>query len=658
MVLLLSQAKPLFPFSRLASCGALPCSLMICHPLSYIVLLTVFLREERPAGVMGRDGEGRGRSRMDEGEEEFVPNPRRRKTSRGAAVSAKLAAIRSKYYHELQLLLREFTRLEHELAPRAEASGDEAERVRLARLQYFVHHIKSTMDRMDDAKAGRYQYTMSLLDVLHEHITTRILPVKERLIGQMEAMGATLSEAPASEQAASASSAAAGDAPPVPTNAGGAAITAPTGLEGGAAAAKAAGIATSASPTGEALAIAPSDDGDRTTEEEDTDTELAMLGGLDFGVEEDATVEDLFTPMAPIEPLELLKQVTESTGDTHDAGQRSDEGEAEGLGLGLDGSFGLVASAASASASGGASGAAKNASTSAAEQVMPLPLPLPLEPTPPPTQQQLQAQVHLSIVRPTSIAAKRKLEIPKRRSHKRQRSLVPILRQPRDVFYECALCKESYTQQIRCNPWWALFQQECPKCNRMQIPRVNICNPINNVDYLTGILSQASTDGDGHGGGHIAGCESGDSYDSDSDSDEEGADKESCLNHEQAAKLLILMCHSRSCPGHHSDPRNEEVCRSTKFLMLHIRDCLGRLPNGQPCPYSWCRPCKALLHHLVHCSTPKECHVCNPVDLPLPLQELRAQNLLEERNIQCVPASAAPAVPRQHLYQPTITGRG
>ncbi|CAN0203612.1 unnamed protein product, partial [Ectocarpus sp. 12 AP-2014] len=59
------------------------------------------------------------------------------------------------------------------------------------------------------------------------------------------------------------------------------------------------------------------------------------------------------------------------------------------------------------------------------------------------------------------------------RQRKRQRSLAPVLSAPRTVNYECSLCKESYPSEIASNPWWSLFLHECPRCHRMQIPRVD-----------------------------------------------------------------------------------------------------------------------------------------------------------------------------------------
>lgn len=51
--------------------------------------------------------------------------------------------------------------------------------------------------------------------------------------------------------------------------------------------------------------------------------------------------------------------------------------------------------------------------------------------------------------------------------------------------------------------------------------------------------------------------------------------KEARLSTFQASRLLVLMSHARTCPGRHANPQHAEVCRSTKFLMLHMRDCTG-----------------------------------------------------------------------------------
>jgi len=42
-------------------------------------------------------------------------------------------------------------------------------------------------------------------------------------------------------------------------------------------------------------------------------------------------------------------------------------------------------------------------------------------------------------------------------------------RGPRAVEYMCALCNEVYSSTCEYNPWWALTQQECPKCHKTQV---------------------------------------------------------------------------------------------------------------------------------------------------------------------------------------------
>ena len=42
-------------------------------------------------------------------------------------------------------------------------------------------------------------------------------------------------------------------------------------------------------------------------------------------------------------------------------------------------------------------------------------------------------------------------------------------RGPRGVEYMCALCNEVYNSTCDYNPWWALSQQECPKCRKVQV---------------------------------------------------------------------------------------------------------------------------------------------------------------------------------------------
>lgn len=82
------------------------------------------------------------------------------------------------------------------------------------------------------------------------------------------------------------------------------------------------------------------------------------------------------------------------------------------------------------------------------------------------------------------------------------------------------------------------------------------------------------------------------------------------LSKRQASRLLKLFHHARNCPGHHRSPRHASLCASTKYVMLHARDCRGTLPCGSPCPFEWCGPVKRLLGHVVRCSDHSICEVC------------------------------------------------
>ena len=78
----------------------------------------------------------------------------------------------------------------------------------------------------------------------------------------------------------------------------------------------------------------------------------------------------------------------------------------------------------------------------------------------------------------------------------------------------------------------------------------------------------------------------------------------------------------------HQSAKHRDVCHSTKYLMLHVRDCSGLLANGDLCPYPWCRKVKHLLYHLVSCEDNKTCTICCPPEEKLPsnLQTLTGLN--------------------------------
>eukprot|EP00903_Cladosiphon_okamuranus_P014105 g13111.t1 len=244
------------------------------------------------------------------------------------------------------------------------------------------------------------------------------------------------------------------------------------------------------------------------------------------------------------------------------------------------------------------------------------------------------------------------------RQRKRQRSLAPVLSAPRTVSYECALCKESYPSEISSNPWWSLFIHKCPRCHRMQIPRVDAASAAVSVDYIHAVCAEEGEgcDSDGYGSDSCS--------DSDDDRPDDGREglaafdtdiiagdaqagcKEARLSTLQASRLLVLMSHARTCPGRHANPQHADVCRSIKFLMLHMRDCNGYGPNGDPCEHRWCRPCKSLLSHLVRCPMPSTCRICTPLDLPGPLRQLRELNVAQARHAAAAAAAAAARAPR------------
>jgi hypothetical protein len=83
----------------------------------------------------------------------------------------------------------------------------------------------------------------------------------------------------------------------------------------------------------------------------------------------------------------------------------------------------------------------------------------------------------------------------------------------------------------------------------------------------------------------------------------------------EASRLLILMAHASSCPGRHKSAKHGEVCRSTKWMMLHVRDCPGTTSSYDVCPFAWCRKVKHLLFHLVSCTKPRCCAICAPAEI-------------------------------------------
>lgn len=272
------------------------------------------------------------------------------------------------------------------------------------------------------------------------------------------------------------------------------------------------------------------------------------------------------------------------------------------------------------------------------------------------------------------------------RRRRRLNQIVPNPRKPRQADYTCSLCSEGYRCNVNDNPWWAVYMHECPRCKQIQIPRIDInvssnaieLDPNNMALYGEGIedsgddvegeecytddeesndcgggvnddqmdssnsmtmmnnssnirnnsicdmAQSGGKDAVNSGDGGVSGA-----LDGEEEEEEKPFDGEGTLHREEASKLLVLMCHARTCTGSHASAKHADICKSTKFLMLHIRDCKGVDIHGRECQLPWCQPCKRMLKHLTQCFTPDSCTVCNPWRLPNSYEQLRTLNKLK-----------------------------
>lgn len=230
-------------------------------------------------------------------------------------------------------------------------------------------------------------------------------------------------------------------------------------------------------------------------------------------------------------------------------------------------------------------------------------------------------------------------EFISQRRRRRLNQIVPCPRKPRTAEFTCSSCSEQYRTTVSDNPWWSVQRQDCPKCHASQIPRIDIIAPINSIEHDPNVQALFGE------GVEDSGDEECDDGSDDEDMKEEDGTAapvldetvepeserecfggEGLFQHEEAAKLLILMCHARTCGGGHQHPEQANMCKSVKFLMLHIRDCSGSDLYGRNCLFPWCRAGKHLIDHLTHCYDPVGCVVCNPSTLPPAFSQLRQIN--------------------------------
>mmetsp|Transcript_16934 Transcript_16934/g.22000 ORF Transcript_16934/g.22000 Transcript_16934/m.22000 type:complete len:576 (+) Transcript_16934:132-1859(+) len=203
----------------------------------------------------------------------------------------------------------------------------------------------------------------------------------------------------------------------------------------------------------------------------------------------------------------------------------------------------------------------------------------------------------------------------------------------REVSYECSVCSHMYINHSDLNPWWALSMQECPKCFEKQFPRVDISHPTNSISKQSALYRyNLVTISDKSEESFTQESKGTAKKDHRRNRSQQSSGREIYLEKEQAAKLLILMGHARICTGKHQSKQHQEVCASTKHLMLHLRDCPAKFGDESSCRHPWCQPCKNLLKHLAKCENKSQCEICNPRNLPESLQGLRDQNLQYENN--------------------------
>ena len=246
----------------------------------------------------------------------------------------------------------------------------------------------------------------------------------------------------------------------------------------------------------------------------------------------------------------------------------------------------------------------------------------------------------------------------------------------KEVEYQCSSCRNVYSSKQKLNPWWALVKERCPDCGESQIPRIDISSQQNQIDCHPALLAEEgeeeNEDEDLESFSIDLNYTRGDISMEDSvvskkdntktvlsrtENLEDNAKKDrgdgterigmtgiaihngslaeveetNALNPAQAAQLLVLISHARTCSGKHESFGQREICRATKFLMLHIRDCDGKLLDGSDCCFSWCKACKNLLTHLVSCVDQDKCIVCNSKDLPSKIDELKGVNAIRTK---------------------------
>ena len=172
------------------------------------------------------------------------------------------------------------------------------------------------------------------------------------------------------------------------------------------------------------------------------------------------------------------------------------------------------------------------------------------------------------------------------RRRRRLNVIVPNPRKPRTADYMCSLCTEMYQVVVGDNPWWAVYSQQCPLCKQQQVPRIDINSASNAIELDPNVMALYGEGVEDSGDDECeAGSEEEEEVEKEEDDDAVAAaaeadeedlkrdvhpfDGEGLLAVEEASKLLVLMCHARSCTGQHASPKHAEICKvrhSNKYL--------------------------------------------------------------------------------------------
>ena len=217
---------------------------------------------------------------------------------------------------------------------------------------------------------------------------------------------------------------------------------------------------------------------------------------------------------------------------------------------------------------------------------------------------------------------------------KKLSALVPYPRIPRTAEYQCSNCSHNYSRIVADNPWWAVYRHDCPSCHTNQVPRIDINKEENAIELDPNVLAlygegveDSADEGDGDDEEECGEEGSETSFERDSEDLDVSGSVPTCyvaegnLYPDKASKLLVLMCHAKSCRGVHSSPAQSQVCKTTKLLMLHLRDC-----KDLNCSHSSCASAKNLLQHISLCGAPSQCSVCSPKSLPETFLKLHKLN--------------------------------